>query len=227
MSEIIPKLPEDIAEKFLELKNKIVTITENYNEKDGRFVILNNCNLAIISIITKLNTWLALRNDPTLQIIYRRMIGLDEGDLEGFMRQEIFFVRLSFVAIFQFQIETLFKILIAKLENKQPPEKYYQIIKRLLKLLKLESQEKEDILNLLAYVRNSFHSNGVHTRKSKTFTINGQKFEFVEGQPLSRGDYGDLYFILNEVIKIIDEIFSTEKIKTISSIPFQHGLDFG
>src|SRR5437870_1763855 len=146
MSNALPRSPEEIAESFLELKNKIDTLLDICPKNDGRFIILTNCSFALLSIITRMNTWTALSNNFSLQNAFKKITGFREGSLEDFLRQDIFFVRLGFTAIFQFQIETLFKILLQRLENKKPPEKYSQIVKRLLKVLDLDSEEKEEIL---------------------------------------------------------------------------------
>ena len=222
MSEYIPTTPEAIEEKLLELSEKIGNIATEYSENDGRCIFLNNLRLPVIFMFTKLHTWITLRDHHELRDTYSQIIGLTDGDLNGFLHQERFFIRLSSIVMFQFQIEALFKNILIKLDEQESPYDYTNIVKKLLKKLELDTKERRDTLNILAYIRNCFHSNGIHTKKSITVIIDDEKFEFIQNKPFSRGDYGDLCFVLNKIVTVVNEILNSDDVKHLETIPFQY-----
>jgi hypothetical protein len=222
MNNEIPTTPEAIEKNLLELENRINKIKKEYSENDGRFILLSNLRLAVIFMFTRIHTWITLRDHQDLRNTYSQIIGLIDGDLNSFLHQERFFIRLSSIVMFQFQIETLFKNIITELDDQKLPYEYNKIVKRLLEKLKLDTKERRDILNILAYIRNCFHSNGIHTKSTITISIDNELFEFIQNKPFTRGDYGDICFILDKIITVLNEILTSDKVKKLDSISFQH-----
>jgi len=132
------------------------------------------------------------------------------------LEHDVKFTRIGFLTFIQFHTENFLKVLLSNLEDENPPTKYYEIVVRILKLLEMKDQEiKIDKLNVLAYMRNCLHSNGTHTNRSKTFEIEGHKFEFEEGKLCNNTSWGEIIFALDNSIDIINEIIEHQKIKGI------------
>ena len=147
---------------------------------------------------------------------FKILIGLERGDLKIPMEADMLFVRLSFVALFQFQLETLLKILLSKITHKSTPDGYYNIAKEILDILDIKnSKTKHNILNCLALMRNCLHSNGIHTKPSKTITVKGHKMKFVKGKSYHGGNLDEIHFMVNEVLMILEEILDHPKIQEI------------
>ena len=207
----------ELRKRFQEIKNKY-----GYPEDDGRVKILNNLTWAIVSIVSRLNIILALNNKQFSHEQVGNLIGLSKGDLKTPIEADLLFVRLSFVALFQFQVETLLKIILREIEGKEPPKTYHKIVEQTLKVLQINDWERKlDILNILAYMRNCFHSNGVHTRRSKTFEIQNHRFEFVYGQSYLGGSLDEIHLAANEALTVLEEILDTDQVKNLTvPLPF-------
>jgi len=133
--------------------------------------------------------------------------------------------KVSYITLTQFVIENFFKTLLSELNTSQdPPTGFYKIVETLFdKITILDKQQKKDILNTMAMVRNSLHSNGIHvplhpSLNSKSVTIGSQTFTFNKGQSTSISE-SQMIVLINEVINILDEIVKSVEIQRLGSVP--------
>ncbi len=216
-----PKSDEEFAYQLLGLRTKIDEIKNKYPypDEDGRKSALNALTWIISSAIMRFNIILALKNNKIKPNVVQSLIGLKKGDLKTALEADLTFTKLSLVAIFQFQIENLFKIILSNLTKNKPPQGYYNIVEKIVTALDLKDSEKKlETMNFLAYMRNCLHSNGIHTKPSKTFEIEGQKFEFIQGKQYEGGDWAEIAFAVDRSIDIVEEILDHQKIKGISNL---------
>jgi len=209
---------EDTCGRFIELRKKIIRIKNKHGlpEDDGRVQAFNNLAWSTVSIISRLNIILALNNRTIPESTVRQLIGLETGDIKIPMEADLTFTRLSYTAIFNFQIENLLKNILAILEKKNPPQSFYRILEKILKILSIvNSEEKFDILYSMALMRNCLHSNGIHTQETKHIKIKGHEMNFVEGQSYEGGNLDEIHFVANEMLDVLEEILDHEKVKNL------------
>lgn len=226
MEYIRPKSDEEFAYQLLSLRTKIQNIKNKYPypDEDGRKYALNALTWIISSALMRFNIILALKNHKIKPNVVQRLIGLRKGDLITALEADLIFTKLSFVSIFQFQIENLFKIILSSLNQNKPPQGYYKIVEKVVTTLDLKDSEKKlETINFLAYMRNCLHSNGIHTNPSKTFEIEGHKFKFIQGKQYEGGDWAEIVFAVDCSMDIIEEILDNQKIKGIfGPLPSQY-----
>lgn len=209
---------EERTKRLLQLRLRIQEIKNKfgYPEKDGREKILNNITWIIASVVMKMNIALEYNNNPQIRPTIQKLIGLSQGDLKTPLEVDVDITRMSFITMFQFQLETLMKILLAEFSTKKLPQGFYDISKELLTVLSIKNIDyKLDVLNALAYMRNCLHSNGVHNKPTKTFDVNGLKLEFIENKLLKVGKWEEICHLANESISIIGEILETPKVSDL------------
>jgi len=220
MSYVPAKTLEERARRLIELRSYIQETKNKFelSENDGRVKILNNLTWIIASEVMKMNIALKYNNNPEIRPTIQKLIGLSRGDLKTPLGVSIDISRMSFVTVFQFQLETLMKILLAELTKKNPPIGFYNISDRLLNVLSINNIDyKLDVLNALAYMRNCLHSNGVHTNPSKSFEVNGLKLDFIENKLLKIGKWEEICHLARESISIIGEILDNSKVRELES----------
>ena len=199
----------------MNLRLGILTKIEKYGypEDDMRFQILNTISSAITYAMMRMSVYLTSKDQIISPDIVRMLIGIQGGDLLKLLEDDVKFTRLGFLTIIQFQIENFLKVLLSNLEKNNPPTNYYDIVKRILDVLEINDQKiKLEELNVLAYMRNCLHSNGVHTNPAKTFEIDGHKFEFETGKICHNTSWSEIILGLDHSINIIYEILEHKQI---------------
>lgn len=223
-----PKSDFVMATRLMKLRLKILDLIEKhgYTENDIRYYVLNSIAWALHFALIRIHFYLACKSQKIPPDIVTQLIGTSNWDLK-LLEHDVKFTRIGILTFIQFQIENFFKILLANLEENNPPRKYHEIVEKILKFLEIkEIETKIDKFNVLAYMRNCLHSNGIHTNFSKTFEIDGHKFEFVKDKVCHTTSWGEIIFVLDHAINIIDEIIEHKKIKdikkqlSISYIPY-------
>jgi len=218
---IIPVNAAERADRFVDLRLKVREIKnkQTTNNRDVRNAGLNNCSWAMATAIMTLELLSEYEKGEVDDDFMRKLFKLKRGDVKTFLETYAIFARFGFQTMIQFQIENMFKNILAKLTNAPPPQTYYKIVQELIQTLSLQNpQDKIDKLNVIAMMRNSLHSNGIHTKESKTVIINGHKYEFIQNQTVTCSDWAEMHFALNEVLKIIDEILDHSDITAITDV---------
>lgn len=206
-----------MAARLMKLRLKILGLIEKhgYGENDIRFHILNSIASVLHYALMRINFGLVCRAKQISPEVVALVTGTPNWDLK-LLEDDVKFTRIGVLTLIQFQIENFLKVLLSNLEENNPPRKYHEIVEKILRFLEInEVETKIDKLNVLSYMRNCLHSNGIHTNFSKTFEIDGHKFEFVKGKLCHNASWAEITFALDHVINIIDEIIEHEKIKDI------------
>jgi len=130
-------------------------------------------------------------------------------------------VKLAWVTLFQFQIETLFRFLLKEL-GEDIPKGYWKICEKIVKVLEIEKpKENMFLLNILANIRNSLHSGGYHMgyeRKDINGEINKVLFEFKHGEIVQCVTWDHLAHVWLNLLPLLENIYYHDKVKKINKI---------
>ena len=213
------------AELMVKLQNKIKSIISksDYGDNDIRKAVFSNCRSFIMSSILTLKV-LSIREENRLDDkLYVGLFGLTKDASTSFFNSYGKFTRLSLVTMFQFQVENLLKNILFALTSKKPPKGFYKISKELFNLISIEDKSyKQDALYVPAMIRNTFHSNGIHTEKTKSLEIKGEKFEFIQNNNISCASWYHIYTSFDKSIDIMNEIISNTKIASLEHVSDQY-----
>jgi len=207
------------VELFITLQDKIKEIINKttYDDNDVRKAIFSNCRSFIMSSILSLNVLSAREEDRLPEPLYLEIFGISKEGATTFFNSYGKFTRLSLVTMFQFQIENFLKNVLHEMTGNNPPQGFYNISNSLFNLITIsDSQLKQDILYVPAMMRNTYHSNGIHTQPSKTVVVDNENFEFIRGSSPSCASWRHIYKSFNASIDIIDEIISTPEVSNIT-----------
>lgn len=142
-----------------------------------------------------------LRNRLGAELNYRKIGGNDGPD--SIMLN---YLRHSLTVMIQFNIENLFSNLLRSVSN-EPPRNFKDIVLAMLSATNIASDGYErNVLMALAYVRNSFHNNGIHRNDNFIVCIDGAHFEFRRDQKIRCASWNHLVLLIREIIKLLRTI---------------------
>ena len=218
---------QESGDRFYNLREKLIILSTKYGypSQDGRSDILNNLGWLIAPVLIRMSTLISLDKKIITQEKIREIFRLYSGDLQTPLQLDISYTRWSFIIFFQFQIETLLKILLLHMEEKNPPRNYSKVVERILNVLNIPEKEKKiDILNVLAYARNAFHSNGIHLNDDYEFIVDNLTFKFIYGKPIDENfSFDKIHYVADGIISIIEEMLDSQIIQCIPPlIPNQY-----
>ena len=214
----LPATAEDCAARLVTLAAAIQNRVNSYSHQDldARRVALVNCRSFLGYAAMIMNLLSHQEQGRIAESDFRGLIGLSNGPTETAVKDLVKISRLSLVLLFQFQIENLFKNLLLALGIASDPPDYYQILKKILGELQLpDIQRKHDTLYVLAMIRNSLHSNGIHTRSPKKVTIAGVAYVFEKDKKVSCAGWGHIIHAAEAGLDIVYEILDDKRITAL------------
>lgn len=147
-------------------------------------------------------------------------LGFDVNHTDAQKLIEIFakHTKLSFVTMFNFQLEVFLKTILSILDSDKTSDGFYTVINNVLEKAKLEDQDKKfQILYTLAAIRNSLHSGGVHTKDDiENYTIQDQVFEFLKGKAVNCASWLHICVACDGILDIVNEIIESDKVTKIT-----------
>ncbi len=159
-------------------------------------------------------------NGKTIQFYLK---GLGDHNLYGFLDQFDILNRVSFASTINFQFEIVFRGLLEEMKIIPKNDEFYWIVRSLTDKIYSDYEEKKKkrrILNTMAQVRNTLHNSGIHTSKYEfEIELEGIKYKFETGKRFQGASWTDLFIIINAMLEIFIEIFSSKEIKRIPYIP--------
>ena len=134
---------------------------------------------------------------------------LDEGSLQSIIKGIDFRNKVSYLVIFLFQIEILYKGL-AKEMGFKGKDGYYNVVSYVIENSDVsDKQEKIDSMILPSCVRNSLHSSGFHKgfkNQDSKFTVKNIVFKFEHGKQNGYSNWRHLIFYFDNIIDVTSEI---------------------
>ena len=213
-----PATAEGCASRLASLAAAIQERANSYSypDPDARRVALVNCRSFFDYAAMILNVVSHQEQGRISESDFRGLIGLSNGRTDRAVEVLEKGSRLSLVLLFQFQIENLFKNLLSALGIAIVPRGYHQILNKIMGELQLSDiQAKHDTLYILAMIRNSLHSNGIHTGSAKTVTVAGVTYDFVKDKKVSCAGWGHIIHAAEAGLDIVYEILDDVQITTL------------
>lgn len=190
-----------------------------YESQDARLVALDGIQRDIIANGYWINAGIGLRG-----VCEEKFQGSWQGEYEkrlgtnlGFERTEgamLDYLRNTLVVSIHFKIENLFKNLLREKDGVSPSMNMEDMSKSVLELAGLRPEGREmEVLRALRYMRNSYHSNGVHSRgKDLTLNIDGTKFEFTLNRPVKCNSWKHLTVLVKASIEALKAILLSGRV---------------
>jgi hypothetical protein len=128
----------------------------------------------------------------------------------------------------QFSIENCMSSILEFIneDNVNISQGYWSKSKRLLELVALENLDyKHRVLNILAKMRNSSHRCGIYTQEFFSVKIGEETYSFEKNKRVEKANWEHIFNVLNAVLDILEEIFDSEKIKSVTLIPSNHFVE--
>lgn len=197
------------SELIIELIKDCTTYIEKgkYKDFDIRNLVFANIRgiaystLAITNLLDKLS----IENQQIGYLIGIELVDIDSVQLMGDRLDK--FCKLNLCTLSQFQIENCIVHLNEKLNipkdfypNKQIRIGFYNQCYAIGKYLKIDDFQNQKMKTFMtgAHIRNSLHSNGIHTNTTFNHKINKLDYNFVKDQRIS--GYATLIHITNAII---------------------------
>lgn len=96
-------------------------------------------------------------------------------------------------------------------------KRYSDMIGELKNPVKLTDYQL-DVLKVPAFVRNSLHNNGYHTKNDFEVAIRGKLYKFEKGKHVMFAGWDNLYIIFNELLDVIEIIIESLQVKQFPKI---------
>lgn len=223
MSNIKADSVQEIGKRLYAFNSKITNFLQNsgYGQEDARCIILKNISSLIAPPLMRASIIISIQNNVITEEKVKEIFGDYGGDLSDLLDYDMRIARIAYVTLFQFQVESLFSVILSELSAQRLPKGYYCKAKKLLEILNMNNDYKLDKLNALAFVRNCLHSNGIHSKDNKTFVIDGYVFKFVKGKSFENASWGEILYMTNSAFEVIKEILESDKVKQITH-PLTH-----
>lgn len=142
---------------------------------------------------------------------------LSSSDALQFAKSIDILLRGSFLTLFMFQTENLLRMIRDNLSATGTSNKYYNICKDVLQVTHPnDMQQKHDILQISAYVRNCLHNSGMHTNQSKSFLIRNITYYFVQNQMFSQAAWSNIVIFIEELLDVLEEILTNSNVQELS-----------
>lgn len=222
MTKNIPSLSaKDRAKLFVELKNLFHEVGQNigYDKEDIRSKVFFHCRDFTVVVLIALIQMSRVEEKLITEKQYPFFFGIDNTYSKYTFNHYLQFNRYGYITFIMFHIENSLKIILRELIGTNVRDGYYHICKNLLDSITIDQPEKKlEILLIPSFMRNGFHSNGIHTKESCSYMIHDYEFEFKKGKTVTCVGWFHIYIIMKELISVLEEILKSKEIQNITKI---------
>lgn len=215
---------EHANKEFPKIVNKLNKIQDpNLSVTDLRLVTIEKLKEASMWAAFQIKTFpdLMMKSNSPIPI-YLKSINenVTDDNIKQLVSNFDLINRASFLTMFLFQIEVFLAGINSVLKTKSSRSNYYELAKHILKELKIPNpkNEKLDILNVPALVRNCLHAEGKHKKKNTEGKVQGILFKFVKGKSHKYGSWEHTCLFCDKIIDVLEEILNSS-IKKGAYIP--------
>lgn len=215
---------KSFKDRSLCIKNLIDKCTEiierhKYSDEDIRTITFANIRglaYPAIGITNLLDSW--ANGEDKIKGIIPLLLGmttLDQKSVTLMGDSMASTTKLGLIALAQFQIENFINCITKTLGIQASKQGFYDKASNLISFLKIEIQKAEE-LNVPALIRNSLHSNGIHSGyKGRDSEINIQEvlYSFLHGKKVSCASITHITHALENSLEILDEIIDHPEVK--------------
>jgi len=142
----------------------------------------------------------------------------DPKDLGGLLTDFSKNSKAAYITCVQFALENCIKSILEILGSVPPT--FWGSAKKIIEVAGIpKSDEKLKQLMVPAYIRNSLHRNGVHTKQSvPAVVIDGESYSFRKDKRVDCASWSHLFHLVLNILDIYEEIFMATPIRKISYI---------
>ena len=210
---------ELVRQEYIKFRDRIQK-DFTFDADDGRIVFVKNILSLTRSTVVFLHLFHRCGENQELGL---DIFGLSSAASIGpQVRNTNKFLKLSWCVQFQFQIETLFKNILKSL-GEQVPSGYWKITKQLFTTLSIKNSNYwQDVLNILAFIRNSQHANGTHLAYKKTDTttiVDGVTYHFKNGDIIRCATWDHIAHAWINLLPTLIDVYYNNCVKIIKKIP--------
>jgi len=115
-----------------------------------------------------------------------------------------------------FQLEHFFDLIRHPLEQtiKSKISKNSEFMRKIVEIVSELGSDMEIKLDILRYMRNTLHNDGVHKNKNPIhYSIDGVKYDFENGEISNTSSWGHFYLVINEIVEILYQIVTSDTVK--------------
>lgn len=150
-----------------------------------------------------------------------RLLGLEnQSALQNVLTDLNANAKASFLTVVQFALENSARRVAVELAGQGAPMGFKDIGKMLVTETGLsDPRNKLDLLLVLAYLRNTLHSNGIHYWPDVTITVAGEPFKFQKGKRSDCASWSHILYALLYSLSVFEEMYLSPRVKSVTSIP--------
>lgn len=93
-----------------------------------------------------------------------------------------------------------------------------RLSKKLIRHLKLNNNY-ENLIDIFTYIRNTIHTEGIHSNKNVSITYKDKTYDFKQDEPIDFIDNNFITYLFTEVNQLVVGIINADEIKNIPNIP--------
>lgn len=216
MTPLFNKTWSELALEMRNLSTRLLSIRSSigYSKDDARNVVLTNCCIVTTSSQLILNMFSSTESGVLGPADYEKIFDVPEQAQKEANENLEKMTRLNVLLLFQFQVENFMANLNRELGIAKQ-KGFYNNAKKLLDSIELNYEDKLNILNTPAYIRNSLHSNGIHNGRDVEMEINGINYKFLNEETVKCASWVHIINVLNGVVNILEEILASNKISAL------------
>ena len=210
-----------IREKIICINDKIVALRRRieaesgvaYTSQDARHVALDGIQQDLLACGMLI---LCMGYCPERERIpFLRQMGsaLAREETEDLMLK---YLRLSLVDFVYFKIDNLFTNILGHFGKRQKKRGFWQVSNAVLERASIpQNGYEKNVLNALAYIRNSMHGNGIHNGDDLHVKLCELDFDFKRGQPVRCASWEHILAVVSCAIDVLKEILLSDAIKGV------------
>lgn len=203
----------EILQQLDEVKTKCNNIIKRLERKgismsdprrEGMIHVRQCCNTIAFVPIRLLKQIECGRKNEVMEILE-----LNDSDLKSCLGDLKKNAKISFITIVQFALENCIGRIIEDKTGKKPPSKFKDKCKKIIELSGISDRRKVKFnrLMLLAYIRNTLHSGGIHRWGSLKRKIKGVSYTLKKGKTVDCASWGHIFFLLWHSLDLYEWIF--------------------
>jgi len=210
---------QDADKQFVKLVSKINSMQNNELQiPDQRLTIVVKLREASMwaDMITKTYVSLMMHKDsPIPKYLKLQNKNITNDDIKQLVSNFDLMNRASYLTMFLFLIENFLGNVNRQLPNKCQNCGYRKLAKHVLNELEISNinNEKLDILNVPAMVRNCLHAEGKHMKNNDHGTIDGILFNFVKGGTHRYGSWEHTIFFCDHILDVLQDVLQSSFVK--------------
>jgi len=207
-----------------DIRQKIVTVCGvSYASQDARHVALDGLQCDIGACGNWIRALMSLKGlaqekyGNNWDEEYRNLIGtgLTSSKAEDLMLD---YLRNTLTTKVHFKIENLFNNILTALSASPNRRGFWHISDTMLQQAGIPTTGREkDILTVLANLRNSFHTNGMHSNNSLTVDIDGIRFEFCKGKRVECASWKHIVVIIGANISVLESVLFSKRVASLKN----------